>query len=103
MYLTDGVLGTLAKYHGTFMLKDIESVATAYAGYGQDTDGAWTDTTAELAALTSDVTGFTYSDGNTTEAKTITDTYGYVLDMGIPHQCSHLLSETADSGSAARV
>ena len=81
VYLTGGALGTLAKYHGTFMLKDIESVGTAYAGYGVDTDGTWTNTDAKLAGVTAAVTGLTYSEGSTTEAKTITDTYGYVLDM----------------------
>lgn len=81
VYLTGGVLGTLAKYHGTFMLKDIENLAAAYAGYGQDTEGAWTDTTPKLAGVTAAVEALTYSEGSTTEAKTITDTYGYVLDM----------------------
>lgn len=100
VYLTGGALGTLAKYHGTFMLKDIENLAAAYAGYGADADGVWTDTAAKLASVTTAVGNLTYNDeGSTTEAKTITDTYGYVLDMAFRTNAatSYLKLQTAEA------
>lgn len=86
VYMTGGVLGKLAEYHGTFLLTAVVGAAQAYAGCGQKvtgTDGAadsWRDTEAKLAAVTNAVKDMTYAEGTAVD-KTITDTYGYVLDM----------------------
>lgn len=86
VYMTGGVLGKLAEYNGTFLLVNVASFGEAYAGHGQKvtgTEGAadsWQDTTAKLAVVTNAVNNMTY-EADTAADKTITDTYGYVLDM----------------------
>lgn len=95
-YLTGGALGTLAKYAGTFQVLFLgQKIGTVYAGYGEDKDGAWESKNAELTALTTYVTGLTYNAGTTAD-QTITDTYGYVLDMAFRTnaQGSHLKLQT---------
>ena len=87
VYMTGGVLGKLAEYNGTFLLTAVVGTAQAYAGYGQKATGtdegaadSWKDTEAKLAAVTTAVKDMTYTEGTVADT-TITDTYGYVLDM----------------------
>ena len=86
VYMTGGVLGKLAEYHGTFLLTAVSGAAQAYAGYGHKvtgTEGAadsWQDDTAKLAAVTTAVSNLQY-EADAGADTTITDTYGYVLDM----------------------
>ena len=86
VYMTGGVLGKLAEYNGTFQLVNVASFGEAYAGYGEKVTGtedaavSWQNTEAKLAKVTNAVNGMTY-EADTAADKTITDTYGYVLDM----------------------
>lgn len=85
VYMTGGVLGKLAEYHGTFLLTAVSGAAQAYAGYGHKVTGteaadSWQDDTAKLAAVTTAVSNLQY-EADAAADTTITDTYGYVLDM----------------------
>lgn len=86
VYMTSGVLGKLAEYNGTFLLTAVSGAAQAYAGCGHKVTGAegvadsWQDDTAKLAAVTTAVSNLQY-EADAAADTTITDTYGYVLDM----------------------
>lgn len=105
VYMTGGVLGKLAEYNGTFPLVNVASFGEAYAGYGQKVAGpdegvadSWQNTEAKLAKVTSAVNGMTY-EADATGDKTITDTYGYVLDMAFRTNAatSYLKLQTAEA------